>query len=310
MTGAAQAEDSEHSSVVVEPTGRASDEGLVSWSAFIAVGIWSGMSPVTKYALEWFPALAYTALRPAIACALIFAILRVRHVPLGVDRGDLPRLVLAGTGALSISQLSYVVGLDRTSVSHAVILLSSSPLVAALWRWITGARPSVRAIVGLVGGFFGVTLLMLGSGGTGGATLLGDVITFGGAIAWMGATVWPSPLLPKYGSLKVTGWLFLTSLIVTLPIGATAFPSTIHHPPATVAWLSLFYGAVVGNLVGNTLWQRAVQTVGSARTIPYLYLEPLGSLVLAAAFLGDRLSLIQGLGGALALVGVVLVPKR
>ena len=48
---------------------------------------------------------------------------------------------------------------------------------------------------------------------------------------------------------------------------------------------------------------------GASRTLIYLYLEPVGAMILAALFLGERLTPLQALGGALALVGVALVRR-
>jgi drug/metabolite transporter (DMT)-like permease len=154
-----------------------------------------------------------------------------------------------------------------------------------------------------------VVLLVSGAGGAGDATLLGDVLSLCGAISWMFATILPAPLLPKYGTLRTSGWLLAASALVVVPVSSFSIAHSIQHPPSALAWLSLIYGGVFGILVGNSLWQRAVQEIGATRTLIYLYLEPVGSMILAALFLGERLSAIQALGGLFALAGVALVRR-
>jgi drug/metabolite transporter (DMT)-like permease len=77
-----------------------------------------------------------------------------------------------------------------------------------------------------------------------------------------------------------------------------------------LAWISLAYCGIFGIVIGSSLWQRAVHEIGPSRTFIYLYLEPLGAILLARLFLGDRLRPLQAVGGLLVLVGVALVRPR
>jgi drug/metabolite transporter (DMT)-like permease len=285
-------------------------DSVVNWPALGAVVFWSAMSPFAKWALEEFPALAYTAFRPVIAAVLLFAVLAIRKQPILVERRDLRRILLAGTLGMGLSQLCYISGLARTSVTHNVILISCSPLLAAGYHWLVKReRLDPRSAFAVLGGFAGVVLLVASGGGSGGASLLGDVLSLGAAVTWMAATIWPAPLLAKYGALRTTVWMLSASILITLPVSVSSVADSLANPPSAAAWGSLLYSAVFGILIGNSLWQRAVQQVGASRTLIYLYLEPVGALALAALFLGERLGPLQALGGLLALAGVVLVRK-
>jgi drug/metabolite transporter (DMT)-like permease len=282
----------------------------INWPALGAVLCWSGMSPFAKWALEEFPALAYTALRPAIAVVVLLLVLWIRKQPIAIERKDRRRLLMAGTLGMGLSQLCFINGLARTSVTHNVILISCSPLLVAAYRWlIKRDRIDTRSALGVLGGFAGVVLLVSGAGGSDDATLFGDLLSLGAAITWMGATIWPAPVLAKYGTLRTTAWMLCASLLVVVPIGLPSIADAIANPPSVPAWGSLVYSAIFGILIGNSLWQRGVQQSGAARTLIYLYLEPVGALALAALFLGERLGPLQAIGGGLALVGVALVRK-
>ena len=153
-------------------------------------------------------------------------------------------------------------------------------------------------------------LLVVGdAGSTEGTSLTGDVLAVLAGAIWVGATIYPQPLVQKYGAARATGWFLLLPALVFLPVGLFWLGDLRASPPPNLAWVALAYGAV-GMLAGNTLWQRAVQEVGPTRTLIYLYLEPFIVLVIAALALDERLTLIQALGGVLAMVGVVLVRKR
>jgi drug/metabolite transporter (DMT)-like permease len=269
------------------------------------------MSPLAKWALEEFPTLAYTAFRPIFAAAMLLVVLAVRRQSVRIERRDARRLILAGSLGMGLSQLCYLGGLARTSVTHNVILISCSPLLAAAYRWfIKRDRPDSRSTIGVLVGFAGVVVLVSGTGGSDGASLLGDLLSLGAAITWMGATIWPAPLHAKYGTLRITFWMLLSSILIILPVGIFSVADSLDDPPSLGAWGSLVYSALFGVLIGSSLWQLAVRQLGANRTLIYLYLEPVGAVALAALFLGERLGPMQAAGGLLALIGVALVRKN
>jgi drug/metabolite transporter (DMT)-like permease len=290
---------------------RASLAGLISWPALAAVVIWSGTAPIAKYALAEFPVLAYTVARPVIASALLFLVLALRHEPILLPRADLRRMAIVGVCGLGVSQLTYLNGLSRTSVAHTVILASISPLLVAVYRVaVKRARLPPVSLLGILGGFAGVVILVIGAGSGSDTSLLGDAFALASAIAWMGVTIWPAKTFLRYGTMRPMAWMFLSSLMLTVPISLGALHRTLEHPPSPLAWASLGYSAVFGALIGNSLWQRSVQSLGPARTLIYLYIQPVGALLLAAIILGERMNLTQAAGGVLALVGVGLVRRE
>ena len=84
---------------------------FVSFPALGAVLFWSGVAPFGKYALDEMSTLTYTALRPVMAAAILFAFLWVTRRPIGVAREDWSRFTVAGFGCMGISQLCFIGGL-------------------------------------------------------------------------------------------------------------------------------------------------------------------------------------------------------
>lgn len=283
---------------------------LISLTALTAILVWSGVAPFGKYALEDFPTLAYAAIRPVLGAAAIFSLLSLRRQPVGVSTADWRRFAIAGALCIGVSQILFIGGLARTSVAHLIILASTSPLIAALYRWARHRqRPDRLAGMGMLLGFAGVIVVVSDAGSSEGTSLLGDLMALGAAATWVGATVMPQPLVHRYGALRATGWLLVAASVILVPLGAGQTLEVLRDPPPTLAWVSLVYTALA-LVIGNTLWQRAVQQVGPGRTLVYLYLEPVLALILAALFLGERLTPTQAIGGVLAIGGVMLVQKE
>jgi drug/metabolite transporter (DMT)-like permease len=154
-----------------------------------------------------------------------------------------------------------------------------------------------------------VVLLVGGASGDSETSLVGDVLAFVSALTWMAVTIWPAAVFERHGTTRPMAWMLASSLMLSLPLAATAIVDTARDTPSTLAWASLLYSALFGSLLGGALWQRAVVQVGASRTLIYMYLQPVGAMVLAALLLGERLTSIQAIGGALALVGVGLVRR-
>jgi drug/metabolite transporter (DMT)-like permease len=284
--------------------------GFLNPTAFFAVLIWSAIAPFSKYALADFPTLSFMAFRMSIAAIAVFAYLAIRRQPVFIDRSDIPRFLLAGIVFFGMSTLLFIEGLAHTTVAHMVIISSTSPLLGAVYRWLVrGDTPDRRSMVAMLIGFAGVIIVVSDASAVEGASVLGDLMGLVSAGLWVGMTIYPQPLVRKYGALRSTAWFIATALIILIPLGLPSLGTVIDQPPPLLAWSALLY-ASMGTLVGNTLWQAAVQQVGPVRTLVYLYLQPFFSLVIAAIVLGDRLTPVQAIGGVLAIGGVVLVKKK
>lgn len=281
----------------------------LSPTAFLAVLIWGAIAPFTKYSLETIPPLAFMAIRMVIATVAVFLILGLRRKPIGIERADIPRFLLAGAVLFAFSTLLFTSGLSRTTVAHMVILSATSPLLGAVYRWaVTHDRPDRRSLVAMLIGFAGV-IVVVSDGSAGEATsLTGDLMGLASAAFWVGVTIYPQPLVRKYGAMRATGWMVAMSVLSIVPLSLFSLGEVVRHPAPPLAWGGLLYAAM-GTFVGNALWQAAVQHVGPARTLIYLYLQPFLALLIAALVLGDRLTPMQVVGGLLAIGGVMLVKK-
>jgi len=92
--------------------------------------------------------------------------------------------------------------------------------------------------------------------------------------------------------------LFLPGLLRQLPVAA---------PPATFAviYLGLFPGAIA-----YVLWNHALARMPASLLSSFLYLSPVLASLIAWLWLGELPALLTIVGGAIAIVGVILVQTR
>ena len=147
------------------------------------------------------------------------------------------------------------------------------------------------------------------AGSTEGTSLVGDLLAVAAGATWVAATIYPQPLVQKYGAARATGDSWATAGAGVLARWSALGWILGAAPPPNLAWVALAYGAV-GMLAGNTLWQRAVQEVGPAERSSTCISSHSSSSSSPPWRFDEAATIIQALGGVLAMVGVILVRKR
>ena len=152
------------------------------------VTLWASTFIVTKDAFTHIDVMAFVFIRFLLMTLMAFAILvviRARHpeIPITPRRSDLPRFLVAGLAGFTFYQLGYNLGLDRTSVFSASLLISTSPLFTILVLTAIGERPPAAAWIGVAVAVVGVAIFLRDKQG-GEHSLSGDLLCFMAAAAF------------------------------------------------------------------------------------------------------------------------------
>ena len=139
--------------------------------ALAAAGaLWGLTVPMSKLGLEWLGASWLTVARFGLAAPLL-AVLARRRLRAALTPG------VAAAGALGYGAVILLqnAGIERTSVSHAALVVGAVPVLvaviaAALGRGTAGAAAWAGSLVAVAG------VGLVASGGGSGATLAGDLL--------------------------------------------------------------------------------------------------------------------------------------
>jgi drug/metabolite transporter (DMT)-like permease len=111
------------------------------------------------------------------------------------------------------------------------------------------------------------------------------------------------PLSQAYGAIPATA---ASTVMGSLPYlafaGTLSGPALAHLDPAV--WGELAFLALGSTTAGLLLWNVAVLSGGTTRVSLLLYLEPVVSVLGAAAFLGEHVKPVTIAGGLLIMGGV------
>jgi drug/metabolite transporter (DMT)-like permease len=268
--------------------------------ALIAAGLlWGTSVPLSKLSLQWLAPGWLTFARFGLAAAVLLVVARGRL------RAAVTPAVL-GYGALGYggSVIVQNIGITRTSVTHAALLIGATPvlvaLIAAVWQRQV-ARPLAWA--GFALSLVGVGLVT--GGRAAGASPVGDILVLVSVLLSAAATVRQTGLLRGRDPIAVTGVQFLAAALAVLPV-AVATEGTPAAPTGPGAVLAAVGLAIGGTLLPFTLFAYAQARVSAEVAGAFLNLEPLVGAVAGVVFFGNPVGLQQLTGGAAILAGIVL----
>ncbi len=219
-----------------------------------------------------------------------------------------------GVVAVACSQLFYFQAVSRLSVGVALLVEYLAPVVVVGWMWATTReRPSTLTLVGSVVAVAGLVLVV---------DLGGDVRVDPVGVAWgLGAAAClagyfvlsarRAPRLPPIvlvagGMVIGTAALAMTAALGLLAITAPLGPVSIGG--GQVSWVVPAAGlAVVPGALGYATGVVASRRLGARVTAFVSLSEVAFALAFAWLWLGEVPAPVQWLGGAVLVVGIVLV---
>ena len=274
-------------------------------AALAAAGVaWGTSVPLSKAAMSWLPPGWLVVVRFGLAAAVLLA-----AVDRTALRAALRWQVLAwGAAGFGGSVLIQNVGLTRTSVTHAALLIGAGPVlvavIAAAWHHAV-ARPVAWA--GFAISLGGVAVVAAGRGG--GASGAGDAMVLASVLIIATMTVAQRRLLEGQDPVAITAVQFLGAAMAALPVAACtegAPPVPAAGGAGVLAVLAVVGLTAAGTLAPFTLFAYGQRKVPTEVAGAFLNLEPLvGALAGVVAF-GDPAGPRLLAGGAAILGGILM----
>lgn len=232
--------------------------------------------------------------------------------PERVDRGDIPKLIVAGIVVGVLRKLFIMYGLSKTSPIDGSIINTVGPLLVLLLSVALGIDRFTRLkVVGLLLGMAGAVAVVL-TGMSGVHThshLWGNVMILMCAAVTACYMVLFKPLVSKYRITTVLQWLYGTATVVMLPLG---FEEMVHTDFAAIAssakiLFATLFVLVVPTYFPNLMLNFSLQFVKPVVTSIYTYLQPVLAIAVSVAMGMDRLRLDTAGFALLIFAGVACV---
>jgi drug/metabolite transporter (DMT)-like permease len=241
----------------------------------------------------------------AVLFALMAAARGVR--PRGLPRRPVLLALALGGGVYAVESTAYFSALSHVDASIASLVLCSYPaLVLVIAVALRRERAHARQVSALVLALLGA-LLVLSAGAGGQMDSVGLALTVVSTVLYAGYVTMADTVSGRLDPL-VFGGLLSAGAGTALAVGG-AITGRLHAAeyadPAVLTNVVLM--ATVSTVLAVAAFFAGMRRIGATGASTVASVEPLFTVALAAGFLGETLTPVQLLGGAVVLAGILLV---
>jgi drug/metabolite transporter (DMT)-like permease len=197
------------------------------------------------------------------------------------------RLGLASAGGIVVPTLSAL----------ATFLVS-----AAVGRRTPRALPLLGVALGLAGGMMILRVWRLDLADL---SRSGNLFFVAAALAWTAVTICSQRAQEGAGFVPVSLAIYAGAAVFAIPMALSA--GGLRPPPAASFWLLVAYLAVAATAFATTVYFLAASRLGSEHASSFMFVVPLGAVLLSWLLLGERPDPLTLAGGALSIGAVYLV---
>lgn len=277
---------------------------LLLWASAFP-GIRAGMAPLggTVGPDGYGPAqLALLRFGTASLVLIAYALFKRMRLP---AKADLGRVVLAGLLGITIYHIALNFGERTVQSGAAAVLISLSPVITAvLATRFLGERLAPWGWVGIGISFAGGILVAMGES-HGLALDPGALLIL---IATLSTSLYflvSKPGLARYSATEFTSYAIWAGTIPML-IFAPSLLAQMQQAPVAATVSGVYLGVFPG-AIAYVLWGYGLSKMPASRVSAFLYLQPVNAAVIAWLWLGEVPLPFEVIGGAVAILGVVLV---
>ena len=281
-------------------------------SAVLGRSVFTGKLALSGEAVHPIDPLILSQTRTTFSLLVLLPILVGRRgwQRIKLPTADLVQCLLLGVLGVAASNYFYYVAIQKTSVAIAIIVQYTAPVWVLLYVVARGQQklsPQKVAAVGVAIAGIALTIGIVGAKSTSSGRLnsYGLIAALLASFSFAFYNVGGHSLLARYDRWKVLLWVL---------VGTAAFWMVINPPWKVVAaqygraqWLFMAVFSLVSVLVPFSCYFAGLQHLEPTRAIVASCLEPVFSIVIAAAVLGELLRSLQTLGIALVLIAIVLI---
>jgi drug/metabolite transporter (DMT)-like permease len=296
----------------VTPVGTGARLSLGVLAAFAGIYIiWGTTYLAIAFAVHTMPPFISGVARFALAGLLMYAWLRARN-PQPFAGVNIPMMALTGVLLSGIGNGFVLWAQQGIPSGIAALIVASVPVLVLIfdWAFFSKRAPTRQALFGIAVAIAGVATIVMHT-----RTLSGNAQPMYVLAMLVATTGWSiGTLVQKRAATQATVLSFTcgqmlfgaaAQLLFSLVTGEWS-----RFDPAAISWqgmVAIAYLVVFGSIIGLNCYLWLLTRVAAPKVATYALVNPVVALVLGAAVLGERVTLLAMVAATLVLVGVALI---
>mgnify|MGYP001270302678 FL=1 len=279
-----------------------------------AVLIWGASFVVVDIAINEGSSPSMLAMARFIVASSIFAGYLIIKRPKGLakaDRRTFLYLAFIGIGVYYTLQY-YGVKLAGPSISAIIVMLLCPVAIFALsaWKYKEKVMPveKLGLAVSGVGCFMVITNGSLALA-TNVEVIVGGLLGVVCAVFWAVYTMQGKKVVKEYDPMTATAYITILGTVMVVPFAVADVAVTGQAFPLSF-FLAAVYLGVLCTVVGYVFWYTALTGLDARTTGSSLYFEPVVTVAVAWAVLGETIGWVSALGSLVTVVGVVILSRK
>ena len=261
-----------------------------------------------EYMLHYIDSVTLVCMRLIIVAILMHIAHRAIQGPFRIEKGDMPRFLIAGGLGTGVYYIFEAIGIGMTSAALSSIILAMVPLFGLFGdRILYGTKITKLKLIGVIVSIIGVVIIVFGAGnGEVSGTLLGIALLFLAAVFWAVYIILGKPLNEKYPSMTVTTAMFSAGALVDIPIFLLYQPENILSIGMKNAFLTILFAVICIGLA-NLLYMYGVGKLPIIVSSILMNVLPVVTIIVSWIVFKESLTALQLFGGALIIASVIAI---
>lgn len=263
-----------------------------------------------EYMMHFMSPAVFTLARLAIGAVILLAACFVFRKGLHINKQDRLQVFIAGGVGMALYFTIENLGTGLTSASFSSLIMATVPIFGMIGdRLVYGSRITAVKVLCALTSILGVYLLVLGE--PLGINPLGLAAMFTAAVLWAFYIVYTKKLFDKYDLLTLLTGLFVSGLIVQIPL--TVISQAAAHAPLTLTPAGILITvatALVCIILGQFGYVYAIGHLSPTVVSAFENVLPVTAVVLSLVIFGKMLTGVQLLGAVLILLAVTVLAVK
>lgn len=279
----------------------------------ISVLFWGWAFPLIKLTLKFVPPLVIGYFRYFLASLpfIIYILLHDNSTEIRKKlRANWVTLVLLGITMVTIPNITQNIGLLYTTASIAALITTVAPVFTVIIALtVLHESKNWQKIVGLIIALTASIIMVIYTGvEISNATFFGNVLIFITSVSYGICGIFSKTALKSLPPIYVAGFGMLFGSIILVPL-SPIFNEPLDWPLylSSEGWLYLFILTLFPCMIATFLWYVVLQAHEVSKQVLFTYLIPIFAAVFAFFMLGEVLTPVTILLGALIILGIALV---